>query len=193
MFTSASPALIIIDMQQAIDHFGHAAAGTRSQANAEANTAKLLQAWRQSRWPVVHIRHSSKSASSPYHRGSPHFEFKPEVKPQAAEVVIIKQENCAFIGTDLEAQLRQQGVSELVVCGVLINHSVDATVRIAAALGFKVLLPADATAAMGLKTQAGDYVSAERMQDICLSNLSGEYAQITEVESVLAGMPGWPS
>lgn len=193
MFNSASPALIIIDMQQAIDHFGSAAAGTRSQADAETNTAKLLQAWRQNHWPVVHIRHSSKSESSPYHRTSPHFDFKPEVKPQAAEVVITKQENCAFIGTELEAQLRQLNVSELVVCGVLINHSVDATVRVAAALGFKVLLPADTTAAMGLKTLAGESITAERMQDICLSNLSGEYAEITAVGSVLANMPGRPS
>ena len=42
---------------------------------------------------------------------------------------MIDTQNPAFINTELESLLREKGITELVVCGVLIHHSVDATVR----------------------------------------------------------------
>ena len=70
-------------------------------------------------------------------------EFKPEVAPIAGEVVIPKRTNSAFVGTDLEEQLRRAGHTRLVVAGVITNNSVEATVRMAGNLGFDVLLVED--------------------------------------------------
>ena len=61
---------------------------------------------------------------------------------------------------------------------MLINHSVDATVRVAAALGFDVILPSDATAAFALKGLDGKDYEAEDVHGLFLSNLHGEYAKV---------------
>jgi nicotinamidase-related amidase len=75
--------------------------------------------------------------------------------PKADEELVTKNVNCAFIGTDLEAKLQSKKVNELVVCGVITNNSVDATVRVANNLGFRVFVPDDATATFGMITRKG--------------------------------------
>ena len=54
----ALPALIIIDMQRGICE---PSAGTRNNPQAEHVIAQLLQAWRQARAPLVHVRHISRT------------------------------------------------------------------------------------------------------------------------------------
>lgn len=165
----------MIDVQQAIVHFSP---HPRNNPDAASRTAALLHEWRSCGWPVVHIRHSSRFPESPYHHTSPHFAFKAEAAPAPGEPVITKRENCAFIGTDLQQQLKALNVSELVVTGVVLNHSVDATIKVAAALGYRVVLPEDATATFAMPLRAGGLLGAEELQQVFVSNLSGEYAEI---------------
>ena len=94
----STPALIVIDVQKAIDDPKW---GRRGQPEMEDRIGQLLGAWRERRLPVVHIRHDSTDAASPYHPGGSGNEFKPEVAPQPGEPVVDKRTNSAFIGTDL--------------------------------------------------------------------------------------------
>ena len=187
LFSTDRPALIIIDLQLAIDQFS---SHERSNPSAELAIASFLDLWRERGLPVVHIRHSSRFVDSPYHESSDYFEFKPEVMPRDGEAVVTKRENCAFLGTDLEEQLKSMEVSELVVCGVLVNNSVDATVRVAAGLGFDVILPSDATAAFAIDSLNGKNYPAEDVHDLFLSNLHGEYAQVVDSAMVEAELKG---
>jgi hypothetical protein len=57
----------------------------------------------------MHIRHDSTSAASAYRSGQEGNDFKNEVAPLAGEIVVLKQTNSAFIGTDLERSLRAAG------------------------------------------------------------------------------------
>ena len=182
MFESSNPALVVIDTQQAIDHFD---SGYRNNPGVEAAIAQLLERWRQEQLPVVHIRHASKFSGSPYHPQSPYFEFKREAMPLASEEVFTKSENCAFIGTELEAWLNDRGIREVVICGVLVNNSVDATVRVAAGLDYRVFVPHEATAAFPIHRLDGKFVTAEDVHWIFLSNLAGEYAEVVSAKQVL--------
>lgn len=174
MFKS-TPALLVIDVQEAIDKFSE---HKRGNSDAEDIIAALLSFWRSRCLPVVHIRHASKFEASPYHISSNYFSFKHQVAPMEGEKVITKHENCAFINTDLEPYLKGLGISEIVVCGVLTNHSIDATVRVASGLGFQVFVPHDATAAFGLDLMNGTSLSADDVQTIFLSNLNNEYCTV---------------
>lgn len=178
LLQTSHPALVIIDVQQAIDCFSDY---ERNNMQAERQMATLLRSWRQASLPVIHVRHSSKFPESPYHSDSPYFAFKSEVEPAGNELVFTKHENCAFIDTGLAEHLKQSGITELVICGVLTNNSVDATVRVAAGLGFSVFVPHDATAAFGFKLLNGESVAGDSVHWIFLSNLHGEYCQVCSV------------
>ena len=50
----ATPTLIVIDVQHALDDPSH---GERSNPHAERNIARTIEAWRDNGAPVIHIRH----------------------------------------------------------------------------------------------------------------------------------------
>src|SRR6516165_8726472 len=111
---ASSAALLIIDLQKAIDAPYWAAEGPRNNPEAEANIARLLRHWRETGRPIFHIRHDSREPNSAFRPGQPGHDFKPEALPLPGETVLAKSTNSAFIGTDLEAQLRTKKIDELV-------------------------------------------------------------------------------
>jgi nicotinamidase-related amidase len=167
--------LLLIDLQRAIDHPGW---GTRNNPDAERVVARLLADWRRNGWPVWHVRHDSTFPTSHYRPGQPGNDFKPEAAPRPGEPVIAKTTNSAFIGTDLEARLRQGGHDTMVVAGVITNNSVEATVRMAGNLGFTVWLVADACFTFGRKDWNGVDRTANEVHAMSLANMDGEYCTV---------------
>src|SRR5205823_5033714 len=78
-------AMIVIDVQRAIDAPYHAADGPRNHPQAEARIADLLAFWRRRRRPIIHVRHDSTFEASAYRPGQIGNAFKEEVKPLAGE------------------------------------------------------------------------------------------------------------
>ena len=184
--TSKQTALMIIDFQKAIDDPKW---GRQNNPNAERRAAELLKAWRRHGRPVIHVQHLSTEADSPYRPGQTGCDFKDGLMPCAGEIVIQKQTNNAFIETGLEAALRDRKITDLVIAGVLLHNSVDATVRMAANLGFRVWLAEDATKSCDLRDPSGRVWSAEDVHAVSLAQLGGEYAQIDRTGSLLAALP----
>ena len=178
-------ALLVIDVQKAIDHPSW---GDRNNPDAEQNIATLLQAWRALGRPLYHIRHDSTETASHYRPGQPGHEFKPEAQPQAGETVVPKPTNSAFIGTDLESRLRAAGQQVLVVTGVITNNSVEATVRMAGNLGFDCFLVEDATFTFGRKDWNGTFRSASEVHAMSLANLDGEYCTVVSTRTLLTAL-----
>lgn len=178
-------ALIVIDLQKAIDHPSW---GERNSPEAEKNIARLLHAWRATRRPIYHIAHDSTEPASHYRPGQPGNEFKPEAQPLPGEVIIRKNRNSAFIGTDLEARLRQAKQKILVITGVITNNSVEATVRMAGNLGFETFLVEDAAFTYGREDWNGTYRTASEVHAMSLANLDGEYCTVTETDAVLEAL-----
>ncbi len=175
-------ALVIIDVQKAIDHPSW---GERNNPQAEKNIAALLQAWRSAKRPIYHIRHDSTEPNSHYRPGQPGNDFKPEAQPLPGEIIIPKQTNSAFIGTTLESQLRNAKQEILVIAGVITNNSVEATVRMAGNLGFQVYLVEDATFTFGRKDWSGVSRTAEEVHNMSLANLNGEYCKVLRTQDIL--------
>jgi nicotinamidase-related amidase len=180
-----SAALLVIDVQRAIDHPSW---GERNNPRAEANIAALLAAWRATGRPIYHVRHDSTEPQSHYRPGQPGHEFKLEAIPHADEPVIAKRTNSAFIGTGLESQLRAAGQTVLVVAGVITNNSVEATVRMAGNLGFETFVVEDACFTFGRKDWSGTPRTADEVHAMSLSNMDGEYASVVRTAHVLAAL-----
>lgn len=177
------PALLIIDVQKAIDDPSWG--DDRNNPDAEANIARLLAAWRGAGWPLVHVRHASREPRSTYRRDAPGFAFKDEVQPRDGERVVEKETNSAFIGTPLEADLRAAGVTTIVITGVITNNSVEATARMAGNLGFDTTVVSDATATFGRRDFDGRWRTSAEVHAMSLANMSGEYASIASTSEVL--------
>lgn len=180
-------ALIIVDLQKAIDHPDR---GQRNNPDAEKNVASLLRAWRTTGRPVYHIRHDSTEPASHYRPGQAGNEFKPEVQPLSNEPVIVKRTNSAFIGTDLDARLRADGHTLLIVAGVITNNSVEATVRMAGNLGFDTFLVEDGCFTFARKDWTGQPRSAAEVHAMSLANLDGEYCTVIRTSDALAALEG---
>ena len=176
-------ALLIIDVQKGLDEPRW---GARNNPQAEHRMSALLAAWRQVKWPVVHVQHMSTEPQSPLRPGLPGNAFKPEVLPREGETVFQKTVNSAFIGTTLETHLRREGIRSLVMVGLTTDHCVSTTVRMAGNLGFEVVVVEDATATFERKGPDGVHYSAEQMHRLALASLHGEFAQVQSAEEVLA-------
>ncbi|MEL7312759.1 MAG: cysteine hydrolase family protein [Pseudomonadota bacterium] len=175
-------ALLIIDAQIGIDE---PAWGSRNNPDAEASIAALLQAFRDAELPVLHVQHDSTSPASPLRPGLPGHAFKPEALPLPAEPIFNKSVNSAFIGTDLEAYLRQHDLSSLIVAGFTTDHCVSTSVRMAANLGFEVTVISDATATHERRDSQGNHFPAQTMHDTALASLQSEFAHVTQAAEIV--------
>ncbi len=109
--------------------------------------------------------------------------------PLEGELVVATKIHSAFIGTELAVGLKATagggGVKPpLVICGVLLANSVEATVRVAANFGFTVRLRGDACWLCDKRDLTGRLWPAEDVHQLTLALLDGEYAGITTVDEI---------
>jgi nicotinamidase-related amidase len=185
----APTGLMIIDVQRAIDDPKWPAVGPRNNLQGEANIAALLAGWRRAAYPIIHLRHDSRFPASPYRPGQPGNEFKQEARPNPGELVVAKQTNSAFIGTDLESTLRALEVGTLVIAGVVTNNSVESTVRMSGNLSFETYLVEDACWTFARLDYAGGLRSAEDVHAMSLANMAPEYCTVLRTDQIEA-LPG---
>jgi nicotinamidase-related amidase len=183
-----STALILIDVQQA---FLDPRWGERNNPEAESNIARLLAAWRESGRPIRHVVHDSvQSADEPesdslLRPDSPGNAIQPLAAPRPVEPVYRKNVNSGFIGTNLERDLRRDGINTLVIAGLTTNHCVSTTARMAGNLGFTTYVVSDATAAFARSALDGTLRPAEAVHSAALSDLHGEFATVLDTAEIL--------
>jgi nicotinamidase-related amidase len=175
-------ALLLIDVQQGFDEPYW---GARNNPQAEDNIAQLLAAWRADGKPVVHVKHNSRLPRSPLHPSNAGNAFKDFAAPREGEAAFGKDVNSAFIGTDLEAHLRQNGIGDLVIVGLTTPHCISTTARMAANLDFKTIVVSDATAAHAGRGPDGKDIDAETMHYHALAALNGEFAEIVSTADLI--------
>jgi nicotinamidase-related amidase len=179
-------ALLLVDVQQGFDAPGW---GERNNPDAERNIARLLEAWREAGWPVLHVQHISVEPGSVLGPGQPGTELKPEAAPASEEPLFQKHVNSAFIGTDLEVHLRKRGIEALVIVGLTTNHCVSTTARMSGNLGFETFVVDDATATFDRVGHDGRRYDAAEVHAISLASLHGEFATVLRTDEVLAAGP----
>ena len=177
-------ALIVIDVQKAFDE-RDAAGDARNNPYAIARIVDLLAAFRAKGAMVVHVRHASSNPRSRFRPELPGFGVKDEAREQPGELVLVKQANAAFIGTDLEVRLRDKAIDHVVIVGATTNHCVETTARMAGNLGFDTKLVRDATWTYDLEGLDGARFPAQQVHAVTLANLNGEFAEIVTASEIM--------
>jgi len=175
-------ALIPIDVQQGFDHPGWP---RRNNPAMEANGQRLLAAWRAAGLPLIHVRHDSIHAGSTLHPAHPGNAFRPGFEPREGEPVVSKSVNAALIGTDLDLRLRRLGVETLVLFGISTDMCVSTTARVAANLGYRVIVVGDACACFEL-----DGIAADDIHRAHLATLAYEFGEVVSTGEFLLRLPG---
>ncbi|MFC6732420.1 MULTISPECIES: cysteine hydrolase family protein [unclassified Haladaptatus] len=177
-------AFLTIDVQEG---FSDSRWGTRNNPDFETNLDALLSAWREAALPLFHVQHHSTEPDSPLRSDHPGSAPKAGLINEG-EPVITKQVNSAFIGTNLEELLHEQGISTLILTGLTTDHCVSTTARMAENLGFSVYVVADATAAFDRTGHDGTHYEPEVVHDLALAQLNGEFATIIDTAPLLAAL-----
>lgn len=177
-------ALIMIDIQN--DYFTDGLMPLPSMEDATANAARVLETARKRQEPIFHIRHIAASVKAPFFRpGTEGSQIHASVKPRPGETVFEKGRPNSFIGTGLEAALRDTGIEHLTLCGAMSQMCVDATARAAVDLGFQVTVISDACAAADVSYE-GTKVPANLVHAAIMAPLAASYAQVVMLDD-------WPA
>jgi len=109
-------------------------------------------------------------------------EFRSEFEPKPGEIVVMEHWcSSGFANTDLDLQLKNHGIHQLIIIGLIAHTCVEATVRFAAELGYDVTVVKDATA---------DY-SDEMMHaalDINMPNYAGAIVNTEEIVTTISAL-----
>lgn len=177
-------ALLLIDFQKGFTqevYFG----GHRNNRDAEEKARQLLDLFRDRDWPVIHTRHDSTFANSPLRPGQEGNEFHPRLQPLPNELVVPKTVNSGFIGTNLKEWLDRKGIRRLIIGGLITNHCVSTTARMAANYGYEVVIVSDATATFDRKGVNGETFKAELVHQVSLASLQEEFGSVLTTKAVI--------
>jgi nicotinamidase-related amidase len=140
-------ALIVIDLQNGIVAIPTTAHPTETVVK---NAVALVDAFRKRGLPVVLVN-VDKAAPGRTEQARPPQQFPagwtdliPDLKQQPDDHVITKRTWGAFTHTDLDAYLKNAGVTQVVIVGISSSAGVESTARQAHEHGYNVTLAVDA-------------------------------------------------
>lgn len=150
---SRKKALLVIDMlNDFVKPDGALYIGEAAQRVAKEVEAIIDKARREG-MPVIYICDNHRADDAEFNMFKPHCvkgtkgaEIVEELAPQPGDYIIPKRRYSAFFGTDLDATLREMGVSELVLVGVCTNICVLYTAADARMLNYDVTVVRNAVA-----------------------------------------------
>lgn len=180
-FSPARSALLILDMQSYfLDNTSHAY--VPSALAIIPRVAALLAAFNGQKLPVFYTRHVNTAQNAHLMSSwwselilsdNPLSRIVPELKSAQGEI-IEKNQYDAFFDTPLEDLLKNKGISQVVISGVMTHLCCESTARSAFIRGFEVFFLVDGTATYN-----------EFFHRASLINLSHGFAEICLVSEIM--------
>ncbi|MGH1415473.1 MAG: isochorismatase family protein [Pelagimonas sp.] len=179
-------ALLLVDLQEEMN--------TRIRAGRAVvypdfgvQVAALVKNFRAQDKPIVHVfHHEDSNPDVPFRRDQPGGQPMACATPKQGEAIFWKPGSSGFVGTGLEAHLRQQGITNLVVAGGVAAFCIASTVRSAANLGFKTTLAEDALIAFPLPDRNGGDIAPELALEVTLATLAADFAAVKTTAEILS-------
>ena len=167
-------ALIMIDLQNTYTQ------GVMSLSGVEAATHQakiMLDRFRAASRPVFHIMHDA-GAGSPYDVHADIGQIIASVAPVAGEAIIIKNYPSSFEKTNLDEQLKQLGITNLILAGFMTHMCVNSTARAGFNLGYRPTIVASTTATRALPVVGGSELSAAAVHQGALAAVADLFAVV---------------
>ena len=181
-------ALVVVDVQKGFDDISYW--GERNNPDCERNVARLIEAWRARRWPIVFVRHDSVVSDSPLRPASPGNEFK-DVIVGEPDLLITKSVHSAFLGEpDLDAWLRRHRITGVTVCGIQTNMCCETTARQAGDLGYDMMFAIDATHTFDIVASDGRVHAAGAIAEYSALTLAADFGTIVSTAQIVDRMSG---
>ncbi|MGD0278706.1 MAG: cysteine hydrolase family protein [Smithella sp.] len=176
-------ALVLIDIQQ--DYFPKGSMEVVGAVEASLAAKKLLGYFRQENLPVVHIQHVSiREGATFFLPDTEGINFHENVRPVSGETVIKKYFPNSFRDTGLDEYLIFREIKELVICGMMTQMCIDATVRAAFDKGYSCVVAHDACAARSQVFNDID-VPAAHVHEAYMAALGAVYAKVSNAEEII--------
>lgn len=169
-FPKGKTAILIMDCQNDIVHENGKMAAMSNGAMAKlikesdvlAKIARLADAGRIAKVPIIHVRHAyrpdyldapqntpilaSMKTNEILKDGTWGAEIHDDLKPHSSDIVITKTRVSSFYASQLEAILSAQGITHLVLTGIATDGVVEGTARDGVDRGYYVTIPDDCCA-----------------------------------------------
>jgi nicotinamidase-related amidase len=144
---------------------------------------KLIEVFAEHRRPIIFTRHIDEEGSllarwwqDTIKEDEPMSEIIDELDVKQG-MILVKHQYDAFLNTDLEKILKEKGVGQVVICGVLTNFCCETTARSAFMRGFEVYFSTD-----------GTRTYSKKMHEATSLNLSYGFAMLLTVTDVLSSL-----
>jgi nicotinamidase-related amidase len=174
-------ALVLIDCQNT---YRHGVMQLEGVEPALEECAALLQRARDAGTPVIHIQHDA-GPGSPYDVRAEIGAIADVVAPKPGEAVITKAYPSSFEQTDLDAQLKKLGVTDLALAGFMTHVCVNSTARAAFNHGYRTTVVGNATATRSLPNPLGGTLPAETVHNGALAALADIFAIVVPSQKAI--------
>jgi nicotinamidase-related amidase len=181
---SNGPALIVVDCQESFR-----ARSYWDEASAEpffGAIQRTIDAWADAALPIVQIFHED--LEGPFARSSGLVRTLAPLRV-TPDATFHKRRHSAFVGSGLEAWLRDAGIERIVVTGIRTEQCCETTTRHGSDLGFQVDYITDATLTFPMTHEGtGRIYTAAEIKERTELVLAGRFARIRSVDEIIADL-----
>ena len=162
-------AFIIIDVQNIIVETGFQTESLLEKISYLQNQA------RSKNIEIIYVQH----IESPEAQTSEDWQLSPLLNRQENEKVFQKRYNSIFKETGLKEYLDQQGIEQLVLCGMQTEYCVDTSVKVGFEYGYKLIIPEGA-----VTTFDGEDIPAETLNEFYENIWEERFADVLDYKTI---------
>jgi nicotinamidase-related amidase len=178
-----STALLVIDFQ---NEYFTGSLPIPDGAAALRNARALVDYADRQGWPVIHVQHVAPVDSPLFAADSRNGAFHADMQPTPAHRVVTKSSVSVFASTDLATTLKDDGITHLVICGLMTHACVAGAARDAVPAGFEVIVAADACATRDIVVDSKLSVGHDALHRSALAEIADTFGSVMHTHEVLS-------
>lgn len=182
-FDTAKTALLVIDFQK---EYFEGRMPIPNGVSAMANANRLIEWADANDIHVYHIQHIAPAGAPIFAENGKTVDFHPDIMPRAHHHVVRKSSVSVFPTTDIDARLKADGTTTLIIAGLMTHACVSGAARDAVPRGYQVIVAEDACATRDITAPGGKTVSHEDLHRASLVTLSDTFADILDTGAILS-------